>query len=69
MKEVLLDKKYYLLTWEDIQKATDILCSKIEKTFPPEFIIGIMRGGMIVANLISDRLGVTQGICYWSKAL
>jgi hypoxanthine phosphoribosyltransferase len=60
MKEVLLDRKYYLLTWEDIEKATDILYSKIEKTFQPELIIGIMRGGIIVANLISDRLSVPR---------
>jgi len=55
MREVSLEnKEYLLLTWEDIEENSGKLCLKIKESFKPTLIIGILRNGVFLANLISD---------------
>jgi len=59
MREVFLEnKKYLVLTWEDVKESSRKLCLEIEESFQPTLIIGILRGGAVLANLISDLLNV-----------
>ncbi len=53
------DTRYLLLDWNDIRALIDGLASKIE-TEPnkPNLIVGIFRGGMTVAHLLSDSLNM-----------
>ncbi len=56
----LLNRSFLLLAWDDIMQQVDDLASKIEKTYAPDMIIGILRGGLFVANLLSDILGIDE---------
>lgn len=48
-----------LVTWEEIDRLVGEVARKIEESgFRPDVIVGIIRGGMIPARLIADRLGV-----------
>ncbi|MCD6420802.1 MAG: phosphoribosyltransferase, partial [Thaumarchaeota archaeon] len=54
------DTKYLQLSWEDIQKLVEDLADKITASkFSPDVLVGILRGGMTVAHLLSDVLGFT----------
>lgn len=56
------DTRYLLLDWNEIKVLIDDLADKIEtRPHKPNLVIGIFRGGMTVAHLLSDRLG-TQNI-------
>ncbi len=59
-KEVNIDSASYLiLDWKEVNVLIDNLANRIEvMPHMPTLIIGIFRGGMIVAHLLSDRLGV-----------
>ncbi|MFH0896852.1 MAG: phosphoribosyltransferase family protein [Candidatus Bathyarchaeota archaeon] len=59
-KEVVIDGRCYLiLNWNKVSALIDSLANKIEaRPYKPSLIIGIFRGGMTVAHLLSDRLGV-----------
>jgi hypoxanthine phosphoribosyltransferase len=56
----LLGRSFLLLAWEDIMEQVEQLASKIEKTYSPDMIVGILRGGLFVANLLSDILGIDE---------
>jgi hypoxanthine phosphoribosyltransferase len=59
MKRVSVNGTDYLrLYWSDIEEMIPLLGDKIEKYFTPSLLIGIQRGGVIVANLLSDYLNV-----------
>ena len=47
-------QKFLSLTWRDIEELVDSLFLQLEGGFRPDTIIGVMRGGMVVANLLSD---------------
>lgn len=51
------DTRYLLLGWSEIDALIDGLATKIE-AIPrkPDLVVGIFRGGMMVAHLLSDRL-------------
>ena len=58
------------LDFDDIWKMTNKLASKIQKTnYHIESIIAIARGGLVIARLLSDILGisnvVTIGVSYY----
>ena len=61
-KEIRIESNSYLiLGWNDIKALIDTVANQVEdKVFKPSLIIGIFRGGMIVAHLLSDRLGVSN---------
>ena len=55
------DTKYLQLSWDDIQKLVEDLADKITASkFSPDVLVGIIRGGMTVAHLLSDVLGFTR---------
>lgn len=51
--------KIVALTWDDIHSSLLTLANKItESGFLPDMIVGIARGGWIVARILSDLLNV-----------
>lgn len=63
-REVSLGKeRFLLLDWDDIVSGVEELASKIASSgFRPEVIVGILRGGLFVANLLSDVMDVEDVI-------
>ncbi|UCH02298.1 MAG: phosphoribosyltransferase [Candidatus Bathyarchaeota archaeon] len=59
-KEVKIDStRYLLLDWNEIAVLINDLADRIKaRCYTPNLIIGIFRGGMMVAHLLSDRLGM-----------
>ncbi len=53
-------RSFLLLAWEDIMAEVEELASKIESSYQPDTIVGILRGGLFVANLLSDILGIDE---------
>ena len=52
-----MKKQYY--TWQDVETAADaIINSMYADSWRPDYIVGITRGGLPLALLISQRLGV-----------
>jgi hypoxanthine phosphoribosyltransferase len=50
---------YLLLDWKEIDRMINKLADKIEKRpGKPDLIIGVLRGGAVVAALLSDRLNI-----------
>lgn len=53
--------EYIKPSWEEIEKLTEKLAKKIKKSgFKFDWIVGISRGGLIPARLISDYLDFQQ---------
>jgi hypoxanthine phosphoribosyltransferase len=59
-RELSLGKeKFLLLDWEDIVSGVEELANKVLNSgFRPDVIVGILRGGLFVANLLSDVMDV-----------
>ncbi|MEM0381885.1 MAG: phosphoribosyltransferase family protein [Nitrososphaerota archaeon] len=53
-------RSFLLLAWEDIMEQVEELAGKIERSYSPDTIVGILRGGLFVANLLSDILGIDE---------
>ena len=52
-----MKRKYY--TWQDIERAADsIIAQMCKDEWCPDYIVGITRGGLPLATIISYRLGV-----------
>jgi len=50
---------YLISRWRDIELLTLKLASKlVDEGYIPEVLVGILRGGWIVARLLSDYLGI-----------
>jgi hypoxanthine phosphoribosyltransferase len=58
----LLDKiKYIAPSWDEIYELLVKLAKKIVKDkYRPDYIVGIARGGWIVARVLSDLLGIKE---------
>jgi len=53
------DIQYLRLDWNEIERMIDDLADKIrDEQIKPNVIAGVLRGGSIVASLLSDRLGI-----------
>lgn len=51
----------YYIDWIDIENAINIIVSRIEEDrWRPSVIIGVLRGGVIPARLLADRLGIEE---------
>jgi hypothetical protein len=48
--------KVVFTSWSETQRLAKTLASKIKRAYEPDIIIGIARGGLIPACIISDRL-------------
>ena len=53
------------MTWEEFQNEITNLSSKID--FTPDIIVGISRGGLIPARLLSSSLNVKEMFCLTVK--
>jgi hypoxanthine phosphoribosyltransferase len=52
-----MKRRYY--TWQDVETAANaILADLLEDNWRPDYIVGITRGGLPLALLLSHRLGV-----------
>lgn len=52
-----MKKRYY--TWEDLGRAADkIILDMYDNGWYPDYIVGITRGGLPLALLLSQRLGI-----------
>lgn len=52
-----MKKKYY--TWQDVERAADSIVAQLAKDeWCPEYIVGINRGGLPLAMLLSHKLDV-----------
>ncbi len=52
-----MKRRYY--TWQDVDTAANaIMADLLEGTWRPDYIVGITRGGLPLALLLSHRLGV-----------
>ena len=52
--------KFLSLDWHEIERLVDSLSGKISADYNPDTIIGVLRGGAIIANLISDLLSIRE---------
>lgn len=53
-------KKVYV-TWQDVERQTQEICRQIHlDRWHPDYVVGITRGGLVPANLISQYLDVTM---------
>lgn len=52
-------KKFLVLTWNDVERKIDILAEKISVD-EVDTIVGVLRGGVIVADLLSDVLDIRE---------
>ncbi|GBC68666.1 Xanthine phosphoribosyltransferase [archaeon HR01] len=53
-------QKFLSLNWNDIERLVDTLSEEIQLNYSPDTIVGILRGGSIVANLLSDILDIRE---------
>ena len=51
------------MNWDFLTKEIHSLAQKIEKEYLPDVIVGIVRGGIIPAQLLSTELGENQVHC------
>lgn len=58
--KVIEGKRFLSLTWPDVESLVERLADEISKSFIPDTLIGIIRGGMTVACLLSDFLGIHE---------
>lgn len=50
--------KAKLVTWNDIEDWCDTLRDKIAGNYAPDVIIGLSRGGLVPARILSDKMWV-----------
>lgn len=59
MRSVVIEGiKYFVLSWKDVERDTAKLAEQI--SHKPTMIVGILKGGIIVARLLSDFLGIER---------
>ena len=50
-----------LIEWSTLDEGVEEIVAKVESSgFKPDVIVGILRGGVIPARLVADRLGVND---------
>lgn len=53
----MTEKEYY--TWQDIEHMTNgLLNTLIKDNWKPDYIVGITRGGLVPATIISNQTGI-----------
>lgn len=52
--------KYLQLSWSDIESLVERLADKVIANYSPDILVGILRGGVTVAHLLSDVLGFNK---------
>jgi len=64
--------KFLIVTWDDIENLTlKVVEDIINYGFKPDVIVGILRGGWVVARLVSDYMDIDEtgsiGIKFYSR--
>lgn len=54
------ESKYLRVSWEKLEELVEDLAEEIMSKYEFDILVGILRGGMIVAHLLSDILGVDE---------
>lgn len=52
--------RYLKVSWSRLEELVEMLAEKVLKGGRPDVLIGILRGGMTVAHLLSDVLGYDE---------
>lgn len=51
--------KHTILTWQDVEQQVQDLCQQLHKDqWHPDYIVGLSRGGLVPATMISHYTGV-----------
>jgi len=54
-------KQFLILTWADVEKLVENVEEALRRDgYRPDTLVGVLRGGMIVADLLSDLLEVRE---------
>lgn len=53
-----MDFKAQIVSWEDIESWCSSIREKVIKNFTPDVIIGLSRGGLVPARMLSDSLWI-----------
>jgi len=53
-------RRYLTLNWSDIEMLVHKLAKQISSVYEPNMLIGILRGGAIVASMLSDVLDMRE---------
>ncbi|MCS6783700.1 MAG: phosphoribosyltransferase [Candidatus Caldarchaeum sp.] len=54
-------RKFLLLNWSDVEKGVDTVAERVSgDAYEVDTIVGILRGGVIVADLLSDILDIPE---------
>lgn len=54
------ETRYLKVSWEKLEELVERLAEKVSLTYDFDLLIGILRGGMTVAHLLSDILGIDE---------
>lgn len=54
------ESKYLRVSWERLEELVEDLAGKILSSYEFDILVGVLRGGMVVAHLLSDILGVDE---------
>lgn len=61
MRELSIDDvRFVALDWDDVMSCVERLCDLIASDYDFDVMVGIMRGGVMVANLMSDVLSFEE---------
>lgn len=53
-----MDFRAKLVSWEQIDKWCEALKEKVSNSFRPDIIVGLSRGGLVPARMLSDMLWI-----------
>ncbi len=53
-------RQYLTLSWSDIEMLIDNLAKQVSSRYEPNMLIGILRGGVIIASMLSDILDMRE---------
>jgi len=54
------ESKYLKVSWDEVEELVENLAGKIVSSYRFDLLVGVLRGGMIVAHLLSDILGIDE---------
>jgi len=54
------ESRYLKISWEEVEELVENLAGNILSSYRFNLLVGVLRGGMIVAHLLSDILGIDE---------
>lgn len=49
-----------ILTWPDVMEMVDVIAGQVRNDRLPDVVVGVLRGGLVPAVLLSHQLGVRR---------